>query len=519
MVRSWLAGAFLMVACRAGQSGHPSPTPARAPDDGFVTIDLHVHGHGEVSVEDLAQWCSGRCNYRVARGTKITMRAVSGEDFLESWSEPCGPAADCTFTAARNVALDVRFIPDLYRFAWARALSASDCIGVDSLIATRELVFAGHMRGTADIDGHWLASASKANDVLLAGFDPETGRARWRRLIGGPGNDGADVVALSPRGDLVFQLSDIRQHSIRWEAPESGRIERTFTTTDFMHHIRLLPDGDLIGAPVNRRSWRGPQTVTRLDNGGRARWSTVFGASQKLFVRTLIIDWPEVLVIGNLGGEPLFGDDMWEGSRDGAIDTSFLARVDLDTGLVTSARWLFSGERFEHVEDAVLDHGGNLVFALYAGKTSFLGQALESTDTMQIWLVSVSAALDHVNWVQRIPSVSPVGDVRLWPYPDGVVVSGYTRAMVEVGARSIGRRDGTSGTMYVADLASDGRMRWGGGVEIGSDYKAPAIARDSAGNIYVAGSLSVEARFSHHLVKPSRGGRCGSIYLAKLARR
>jgi len=520
------AGRFCVVvvtacACQGVLPHEPRQRNQTRADDGFVTVDVSVSGRGEVEAEDFAGWCKRQCSYRVAKGTRIRFRAESHEDFFSGWTGPCGFGSECAFAPSGNVKLRAHFERDRREFQWARVLSADDCIGVDALIARRELVLLGHLRENAELDGHKLTGAGK-NDVLVSALDPDSGRTRWARLIGGPNGDGPGLLGVAAAGDLVVSIwtPSVKSgpgKSINWISSQNGAVTRSAPIADLLHNMQMLPNEDLIGIS-SPGMFRGPSKVTRADVKGNVRWSTTLEATKELFVDELAIDGPETIIVGSLKGDPRFGGQSWMGSRrPGSFRDYFLARMHLTDGQLLESRWLFSGERFEDIAGLAVE-GRNLLFALNTmGATTFLGQELQGSHS-SLWIISASSDLDHINWVQRFRTDRPMWDVNIRAFRGGFVVAGRGNGSVEIGSRTIGGVN-SKGTMFVAELQRDGRVVWADGMDTGGGYRAPAVAIDQSGNFFVSGPVKTRTTMGTHALQPSGGGSCDTIYLAKIRRR
>jgi len=481
-----------------------------------------VSGRGEVEATDFASWCKKRCSYRVARGTRIRFRAEAREDFFTRWTGACGSSPECTFAPSGNVTLRAYFEPDRREFEWARVLSASDCIGVDALVAGHDLVLLGHLREHADLDGIKLAGAG-ANDVLVAAIDPQSGRSRWAKLIGGPKIDNPSFLGLAQADAMIVRIwaPSVKYggpgSSLAWISSRDGSVLRSVPLADTLHNTRLLPDEDLVGIS-SPRMWRGPSNVMRTDAQGKVRWSTTLEATKELFVRELVIDGPEAIVVGSLKGAPRFGGQSWTGSRRaGSWNDFFLARVHLADGQLLESLWLFSGERFEDIGGLAVE-GRNVLFALNTvGTTTFLGQELQSSDS-HLWIVSASSDLDHINWAQSFGTDGPLWEVNFRPSRGGIVIAGRGHGRIEVGSRTVGASNST-GTMFVAELDPTGRVVWADGAEMGGGHDAPAVTVDNSDNIYVAGPLDVRATVGAFNLQPRGGGHCDTAYIAKIRQR
>jgi hypothetical protein len=426
------------------------------------------------------------------------------------------PAAHSPAPDHRAVAPDVTPpAPGGYRFEWARSASATECIGAESLSLDTDLILTGFARGTATV-GALQAKEVSSSDILFAGFDTATGEARWVRRVATRRNEGLSLVGVAAGGQLVLHLSDfLESHAFRWLDARSGREERSYATAGAMLNNVLLPEGDVIGVTLSGGKGKEPRTVVRFDPAGNVRWKTPLGATQGLGVADTQLDGPELLVLGTLDGQPTFGAGTWQGTRDPGLASAFLARLDVRTGAVKKSTWLFSRKGSESALDIALDERGDLLFVLVAGPMKFLGRLLRSPDKNQLWLVSASRTLDHVNWVTRFATAHPAG-ARLHPIRGAILVAGLATGDIAIGSSTIrgGKPDPAT---FVAELGLDGRLRWAAGAVLGRDVREPALATDADGSIYIAGKLDRDTSLGGHPVSPDGHGTCGSIYLAKLA--
>jgi hypothetical protein len=406
--------------------------------------------------------------------------------------------------------------PGGYRFEWVRSASATECIGAESLTLDTDLVLTGLARGTATV-GALQANEVSSSDILFAGFDIATGEARWVRRVATTRNEVISLVGVAAGGQLVLHLSDfLESHAFRWLDARSGREKRSYAASRAMLHNVLLPDGDVIGVTLSDGQGKEPHTVVRFDSAGNVRWKTPLGATQRLGVADTELDGSQLLVLGSLEGDPTFGAGTWQGTRGPAVASEFLARLDVRTGAVKKASWLFSRKGPESALDIALDEQGDLLFVVVAGPMKFLGRSLRSPDKNQLWLISASRTLDQVNWVTRFATAHPAG-VRLHPIRGAILVAGLATGDIAIGSNTI-RAGKPDPATFVAELGPDGRVRWVAGAVLGSDVREPALASDAEGNIYIAGKLDRETTLDGHPVAPDGHGACGSIYLAKLAR-
>lgn len=173
--------------------------------------------------------------------------------------------------------------------------------------------------------------------------------------------------------------------------------------------------------------------------------------------------------------------------------------------------------------EALAARGGDLAFVISAESTTFLDHKLESPDRgQQLWIVGTTRDL-RILWTQRFRARGFLSGVNLDWSTDPLVATGVVRGEIAIGSREIGTSSLRS-AVFIAELSRDGRVLWGGGAQPGSDHKPPAVARDAAGSIYLAGSLDREATLGPHTVTPARNAPrpdrpfCGSIYVTKLVR-
>jgi len=409
-------------------------------------------------------------------------------------------------------------------FAWARTLSADDCIAVDALVATADLVLLGSIQHRARLDGHDLRSAG-AQDALVAGLDPGAGNVRWARLHGGEENDVPHLLARTGDHEMLVGMSAGRRlemnvpgaSTLDWLSLHDGSTLRSEPVADSLEHAQWLRGGDLLAfaRPVVAHD---PSDLTRKDALGHARWTLRFEATDTLHVWHVVTDDRDAFVIGSLRGEPRFGEGLWTGSRSpGSWDDYFAARVDLADGRLRQASWLFSAARYEHIGGVEVD-GDDLLLALDAlGTTTFLDRRLESTGP-SLWLISAPKTLAGVTWVERLPADEPRWRIRAQRAADRLVVAGLGAGSIRAGAYNFGA-PGSRGTVLIAELGRDGHVMSAQGFDSGARREPPALALGTNGEIYIAGPLSVPAVLGPATLTPAGGGRCDTIYIARLVHR
>jgi hypothetical protein len=126
---SWLFVIIVTAACQTKITPSVRSSSGAAKD--FVTVQIGITGRGSVSADDFSSSCDQTCSYTVQRGTPLTFRAVSLEDFFERWDGPCRWTPKCTFRPSRDVTLSARFTTDRYEFDWVRVWTSTECVSVE----------------------------------------------------------------------------------------------------------------------------------------------------------------------------------------------------------------------------------------------------------------------------------------------------------------------------------------------------------------------------------------------------
>lgn len=406
-------------------------------------------------------------------------------------------------------------------FAWARTLSADDCIAVDALIAAEDLVLLGSMHSRARLDGHDLRSDG-AQDTLVAGLDPKAGNVRWARLHGEEEDDVPHLLTRTGDHEMLVGVSAGRRpemnvagtSTLEWISLHDGSKLRSEPVDDSLDNARWLQGGDLL--VVARPNVAGdPFDLIRKDLRGRARWTLRFEATETLHIRYVVTDDRDAFVIGSLVGEPRFGEGLWVGSRrPRSWDDYFAARIDLADGRLRQASWLFSATRYERIGGVEVD-GDRLLLAVDTlGTTSFLDRTLESTGP-SLWVISAPKTLAGVTWAERLPIDEPRWRIRARRAGDRLVVAGLGPGSIRAGAHRFGA-PGSRGTVVIAELGRDGRVLSAQGFDSDTRRELPALTLGAGGEIYIAGPLSVPAVIGPAALTPVGGGRCDTIYVAKL---
>jgi outer membrane protein assembly factor BamB len=269
--------------------------------------------------------------------------------------------------------------------------------------------------GSITAVGFTTGHGADGEDVLLTNLT-DAGQVRWRRTLGGPGEQRAWGLATLPNGDYVIA----GQTRLRAEAPWSGFIARVAAdgrpiwtrTLDRGTEARLFgvtaTDRGLVftgtrRAPEgHRRMW-----VVAVDGSGTVEWEREFGGPRSLVGHGILQNPDGTLLVTGYGDaiEPMaapspavagphreeavlqalsaHGDSLWTARADGTADERTIFSIRSARG-----KYLSIGYRRIHAEDdwdmlllATDGHGVKRWAATFGGPAPDRGvAALEKRD-------------------------------------------------------------------------------------------------------------------------------------------
>ena len=293
-------------------------------------------------------------------------------------------------------------------------------------------------------------------DVYVARYSAD-GWPLWAIRLGGPGDDGAEDagVAIDAAG-AVYVGTTFR-----------GPIDVGFGPVVAAATDGLLIKLDPLGAPVWARvlSGTGDERVGGVAFADGVVWvGASFGGTLDLGTGPLVAQGPADLLVAG-----------W--TADGA--------------LVAAAP--VGGAGTEHAYSLAIDDAGRAVVAGSLGGTSVIGaSALTSAGSIDLLAVQVDPASGAVDWARRFGGASNDLVYDVVATPEGPVLAGFFKRMVDFGGGPRLAPGGTDKTDSVA-LALDGAGNYRWDHTFGGDLhdQAMVVARDPAtGELVVGGSFA-----------------------------
>ena len=293
-------------------------------------------------------------------------------------------------------------------------------------------------------------------DVYVARYSAD-GWPLWAIRLGGPGDDGAEDagVAIDAAG-AVYVGTTFR-----------GPIDVGFGPVVAAATDGLLIKLDPLGAPVWARvlSGTGDERVGGVAFADGVVWvGASFGGTLDLGTGPLVAQGPADLLLAG-----------W--TADGA--------------LVAAAP--VGGAGTEHAYSLAIDAAGRAVVAGSLGGTSVIGaSALTSAGSIDLLAVQVDPASGAVDWARRFGGASNDLVYDVVATPEGPVLAGFFKRMVDFGGGPRLAPGGTDKTDSVA-LALDGAGNYRWDHTFGGDLhdQAMVVARDPAtGELVVGGSFA-----------------------------
>lgn len=496
----------LVLAC-SGEVARPSLAGAGSvpPRARTAALRVRVTGNGSVAPGELGRSCSDDCTYQVGRGKVVTLTAVDGSDVFHGWSPRCGRAADCDVEVTSNVVIHATFGLDRYEPEWAAAVTASECVTLNRLVADDHVIVAGGFSGTATVGSAQMVSTG-GDDALMAALGRTRGEVLWARSVGTPGFDWAVAIDGLPGKEIAVGLSraDPRQDKIVWLDPLRGTALHSTPAGGVVRAIRHLDDSVVLSA----YSPGGTSSVSRLGRSSSAgpAWIVHLPATGSVSVRHLAAGpTNDIFIVGTLEGSPSFGAP-WVGAPP--LPTSpkaFLLRLDAATGRIMGARWLDWHD--VHLPLAFARMGRLLIVAggIHRGRDTDGFIAALSFDGDIQW--------EHVLQGTRPTSRSLIHSIDA--SDSTILVAGRATGEVRLGKRQIGAP--VQSTRFLVELSKSGDELWFTDQLPGDTIKA--VSRDREGDVYLTGAFTKPFEFAGRTIAPHQARRrCNSAFIAKLAR-
>jgi len=370
--------------------------------------------------------------------------------------------------------------PATRRFRWVRPILGTLQRAHTCGLATDDegnIYVSGSFSGTASL-GSITLTAKGETDIFVAKLDPG-GTPLWAVSAGGPGS-----------GPL--RADDNVNHAYRIAVGRDGQVTAvgSFKGTMSLGTTTLVAKGRI------------DVFVARLDSAGHFLWAVRAGsdADADETAEGVAVDGAgSSTITGYLGAaSPAdFGEHTLAGH------SMFVARLDSSGRFVWATESAYvSGIVCGH--DVALDGSGNAIVALWGNSPGALTLAAKLDPSGKILWTEMALGAGHTRSMTHSLVIGETGHATLCGSFDGTKYVG-TRQLTAQGELQDG---------FVAELDPDGKVVWAaqaGGP--GNDW-ASSLARDRAGNLYIAGTFEKTADFGGTLLT-SKGD--SDLFIWKIA--
>lgn len=426
---------------------------------------------------------------------------------------------------ARPDSAAIDLAPPPARFVVTAGGMGADAAHAIALDRDGNILVAGSFSGTARFGAHERVARHSA-DSFVAKLDPR-GSFLWARRLGGLASGGLAagnrpqglavdaqgyvyvatsftgraeldgtivetanptdllIVKLDAAGRRIWHATAIRTHEIGLEEGLGIGVDAAGQSTvagTFDHGAMIFG-----GISLDAEGDRATIFLTRLDADGHFQWAKPAGEPGEAIVAALAVDhagnaylagtFGRYSGIGRFGARELKGEGGFVAKADPAGE--FVWAKPVTTGAATGCRALALGP---------------------AGTIVATGsQKVDSVS--RPYVVALTSSEGQLAWAQHHPLSGTFG------HGGGRAIACGGDRCVVVGATVAGLSGITNGSLdtFVASLDAGGEILSSGSVLSSGDDVGHAIALDAAGNAYVAGSFSGEARFGDETVTAAGG--------------
>ncbi len=369
---------------------------------------------------------------------------------------------------------------------------------VDVAAAPEGVAFIGEYRKTLDLGTGMLPAPSDWRNVVV-GKATAAGVPLWLRTFTGKDSVETGVVAVGPHGEVamsgdIYGPADAMGTALASaggadplfaliEADGAPRwaIQGKGSENDWAAAVRFLGDG-----PVVAGSFRGHFTlagetleasdldesyVMRLDAGGKALWTRIFGGKASQYPRALATAKDAVAVAGTFRGELAVGGTTLPGALD--RDAGFIAALAADGTL----RWAHAYPNVWVNAVEFSSDGGVVAVGNFNGAVDFGGTHLEAASTRAVFVLSLGAS-GEMRWVRRFGGSADQDCTGLALDSRGrLVLSGYYQDGIDFGGGPLPTGGVLVQNLFVAKLEPDGSHVWSRGVSFQRDQWVWGFAR------------------------------------------
>jgi hypothetical protein len=248
--------------------------------------------------------------------------------------------------------------------------------------------------------------------------------------------------------------------------------------------------------------------LAKLDAAGNHLWSKRFGsASEQYLASATVDDDGNVILTGDFSGSIDFGGGPLTGA--GAATAIFVAKLDAMGNHMWSTS--FDGGGGSGLSIAVDALGDVVVTGDFHGTVDFGGGPLATLGDKNIFVVKLDAAGNHM-WSKSFGDGDDQVALAVAQDPGGdLVVAGYIEGTADFGGGMLTSAGGWD--VFVTRLDSMGNHVWSERYGSRSFEFAHALTIDAAGDVVVAGTMSMPVDFGGGPLAVSGG----TVFVAKLA--